>query len=89
MNCWLEDGCEKALAEWASTAAMTKLVRRSIASSVDQNCILTDMTSENLIEVVVSKNGVPIRLTYKQWSHIFVITAFLTSSPEKIMRRGM
>jgi hypothetical protein len=28
------------------------------------------MTSENLIEVVVSKNGVPIRLTYQQWSHI-------------------
>ncbi len=106
------------------------------------------MTSENLIEVVVSKNGVPIRLTYQQWSHItenhdymagcldlvletlaepdlivkgwtdellalkhynqtvistkyavvvykefgsdgFVITAFLTSSPEKITSRGI
>jgi len=28
------------------------------------------MASENVIEVVVSKNGIPIRLTYKQWAHI-------------------
>jgi len=28
------------------------------------------MTSDNIIEVVVSKNSVPIRLTHKQWSHI-------------------
>ena len=28
------------------------------------------MGPENVIEVVVSKNGVPIRLTYKQWVHI-------------------
>ena len=28
------------------------------------------MTSDNIIEIVVSKNSVPIRLTHKQWSHI-------------------
>ena len=106
------------------------------------------MASENVIEVVVSKNGVPIRLTYKQWAHIvethdymagcidvvletlsepdcivqgwtdelialkhydetvisekhavvvyketgddgFIITAFMTSRPDKIVRRGI
>jgi hypothetical protein len=89
------------------------------------------MTSQNVIEVVISQNGLPIRLTYKQWSHItenhdymagctdelialkhypktvisrkdaiiiiykelkndgFVITAFLTSSCEKIIKRGI
>lgn len=106
------------------------------------------MTSNNIIEVVISKNCVPIRLTHKQWSHIveshdymagcidmlletladpdyivngandeliaikhypktviteknavvvykeidndgFVITAWLTSKPNKILRRGI
>ena len=106
------------------------------------------MTSQNVIEVVISQNGWPTRLTYKQWSHItenhdymagcigmvletiaepdlivkgwtdelialkhypktvisrkdavviykelkndgFVITAFLTSSCEKIIKRGI
>ncbi|MFM7906862.1 MAG: hypothetical protein ACKPA9_17455 [Microcystis sp.] len=89
------------------------------------------MTSQNVIEVVISQNGWPTRLTYKQWSHItenhdymagctdelialkhypktvisrkdaiiiiykklkndgFVMTAFLTSSCEKIIERGI
>ncbi len=106
------------------------------------------MSSKDIIEVVVSKNKIPIRITHKQWSHItenhdymagcidvvletlaepdlivkgwtdelvalkhynktvisqkdavviykelsndgFVITAFLTSSPEKIIKRGI
>ncbi len=106
------------------------------------------MVSENVIETVVSKNGVPIRLTYKQWSHIienhdymvgcldvvleticdpdfivrgwtdelvalkhynqtiisekdavvvykeidndgFIITAFMTSAPQKLLKRGI
>jgi len=104
--------------------------------------------SSDIIEVVESNNGVPIRLTYKQWAHIveahdymsgcldivietlsepyfivrgwtdelialrnydetvisrkaavvvykemdhdgFVITAFMTSRPEQILRRGV
>jgi hypothetical protein len=28
------------------------------------------MTSQNVIEVVISQNNWPTRLTYKQWSHI-------------------
>ena len=90
----------------------------------------SNMTSQDVIEVVISQNVLPIRLTYKQWSHItenhdymagwtdelialkhypktvisrkdavviykqlkndgFVITAFLTSSCEKIIKRGI
>lgn len=106
------------------------------------------MAKSDVIEIIDSKNGVPIRLTYKQWSHIvethdymsgcldmvietlsepdyivrgwtdelialkyyaetvisektvvvvykelnqdgFVITAFMTSRPEQILRRGI
>jgi len=106
------------------------------------------LDSSDIIEVVESKNGVPIRLTYKQWVHIveahdymsgcldivietlsepdcivrgwtdelialrnydktaiskkaavviykemnhdgFVITAFMTSRPEQILRKGV
>ncbi len=28
------------------------------------------MSSKDIIEVVVSKNKIPIRITHKQWSHI-------------------
>jgi len=103
-----------------------------IESNFELPLLLNDgnMTSQNVIEVVISQNGWPTRLTYKQWSHItenhdymaawtdeiiaikhypktvisrkdavviykelkndgFVITAFLTSSCEKIIKRGI
>lgn|GEM_PF-285528 len=43
-----------------------------LESNFELPLLLSDsnMTSQNLIEVVISRNGLPIRLTYKQWSHI-------------------
>jgi hypothetical protein len=40
------------------------------------------------MRIAISKNGVPIRLTHKEGNDRFIITAFMTSKPDKILRRG-